>query len=155
PNATLQSCTLSGAAPGDLVGCTGTAVFDTADVGAGKIVTVSGIAATGAAAGNYVLSSTTATTSAEITQRTVTPSVTAADKTYDGTTNATLTGCTVAGAIGGDVVSCTGTVAFESASVGTGKTVTVTGLALTGAHAANYVLSSTAVPTIAAITPLT
>ena len=33
--------------------------------------------------------------------------------------------------------------AFDTASVGTGKTVTASGLTLTGAAAGNYVLSST------------
>ena len=47
------------------------------------------------------------------------------------------------GALGGDVVACTGTAAFDTASVGTGKTVTASGLTLTGAAAGNYVLSST------------
>ena len=38
-----------------MVSCTGTAAFDTASVGAGKTVTVSGLTLTGAAAGNYTL----------------------------------------------------------------------------------------------------
>ena len=73
----------------------------------------------------------------------MTPAVDAANKVYDGTTAATLTSCTVTGAIGGDVVACTGTASFDTANVGTGKTVTVSGLTLTGAAAGNYVLSST------------
>ena len=43
----------------------------------------------GAAAGNYTLASTTATTTANITAVTLTPTVTAANKVYDGTTAAT------------------------------------------------------------------
>ena len=49
-------------------------------------MTASGLTLTGAAAGNYVLSTTTATTTAAITAVTVTPAVTAANKVYDGTT---------------------------------------------------------------------
>ena len=98
---------MTGALGGDVVACTGTATFDTASVGTGKTVTASGLTLTGAAAGNYVLSSTTATTTAAITALTVTPAVTAANKVYDGTTSATLTSCTVTGAVGGDVVACT------------------------------------------------
>ena len=86
---------------------------------------------------------------------TVTPAITAANKVYDGTTAATLTSCTVTGALGGDVVACAGTATFDTATVGTGKTVTASGLTLTGAAAGNYVLSSTTATTTAAITALT
>ena len=74
---------------------------------------------------------------------------------YNGTTAATLTSCTVTGALGGDVVACTGTASFATAAVGTGKTVTATGLTLTGAAASNYVLSSTTASTAASVTPAT
>ena len=56
--------------------CTGTATFATASVGAGKTVTASGLTLTGAAAGNYTLSTTTATTTAAITAALLTPTVT-------------------------------------------------------------------------------
>jgi len=152
-SATLTSCTLSGVVGGEMVSCTGTATFATASVGTGKTVTVSGLTLTGAAAGNYALSTATATTTAAIIARTVTPSVTVANKVYDGTTSATLTSCTLSGVVGGEMVSCTGgTATFATASVGTGKTVTVSGLMLTGATAGNYVLSTTTATTTAAIT---
>jgi hypothetical protein len=45
-------------------------------------------------------------------------------------------------------VSCTGgTAAFATASVGSGKPVTVSGLGLTGAAAGNYTLAPTATTT--------
>ena len=67
----------------------------------------------------------------------------AANKAYDGTTSATLTSCTLSGVVGGDVVSCTGHGDLRlTASVGTGKTVTVSGLTLTGAAAGNYTLAT-------------
>ena len=44
--------------------------------------------------------------------------------------------------IGSDVVTCAGTATFDTASVGTGKTVTVTGITLSGGAAGNYALSS-------------
>src|SRR6185369_11319901 len=59
---TLASCTVIGV----VVGCSGTASFDTADVGADKTVTVTNLALTGVDAGNYTLASTTATTTATI-----------------------------------------------------------------------------------------
>ena len=124
-SATLTSCTLTGVVGGDVVSCTGTAAFATASVGAGKTVTVSGLTLAGAAAGNYTLATHDGDDDAAITAATVTPAVTAANKVYDGTTSATVTSCTLTGVVGGDVVSCTGTAAFATASVGAGKTVTV------------------------------
>ena len=63
--------------------------FDSAAVGTGKTVTVTGLTLSGAAAGNYALASTTATTTAAITAKTLTPSLVAASKPYDGLTGAT------------------------------------------------------------------
>jgi len=97
------------------------------------------------------LTTPTGTTTANITARPVTPAVTVADKVFDGTTNATLTSCTLTGVIGGEVVGCTGTATFASASVGVGKPVTVTGLTLTGANAANYALTMPTATTTATI----
>ena len=64
-------------------------------MGTGKTVTVTGLALTGPAAANYSLSSSTLTTTGMIASLVVTPAVTASSKTYDGTTTATLTSCTV------------------------------------------------------------
>ena len=68
----------------------------------------------------------------------------AQDKTYDGTTNATLVGApALSGALAGDDVSLAGTPtgAFADKTVETGKTVNVTGLSLSGAAAGNYTLT--------------
>jgi len=65
-SATLTSCTLTGVIGGDVVGCTGTATFASATVGAGKTVTVTGLTLTGMGAANYALTTTTATTTATI-----------------------------------------------------------------------------------------
>ena len=112
-------------------------------------MTVSGLTLTGADAGNYTLASTTATTTASITAVSLTPAVTVANKMYDGTMSATLTSCTLTGVVGADVVTCTGSAAFATASVGAGKTVTVSGLALTARTAGNYTLTSTTATTTA------
>ena len=83
---------------------------------------------------------------------TVTASITAADKVYDGSTAATITGCTLIPVPVGDV-SCTATgAAFATASAGSGIPVSAT-VGLTGAQASNYVLSSTSATTAASITP--
>ena len=56
-------------------------------MGTGKTVTVSGLTLSGAAAGNYTLSSHDGDDDGgNITAATLTPTVTAANKIYDGTT---------------------------------------------------------------------
>ena len=84
-------------------------------------------------AGNYVLSTTTATDLADITAATLTPVIVADDKIYDGTTTATLSSQTVTGVIGSETVTLLVTAAnFDTKDVGTDKTVTATGLSLGG-----------------------
>src|SRR4029078_2730130 len=95
-----------------------------------------------------------ATTTASITAATVTATVTAANKLYDGTTAATAT-CALTGIVGADVVSCVGTATFDTALVGTGKNVTVTGITLTGAAAGNYTLAGTTATATAKIMAVT
>src|ERR1041385_628163 len=115
------------------------------------------MALAGTAAGNYTLSSTSATTTASINAITLTPVITVANKVYDRTPNATVTGCTVTGVLMGDTVNCvtTGsTASFADERVGTGKTVTVSGLGLQGGQAGNYALASPATTT-ASITAVT
>ena len=73
------------------------------------------------------------------------PGVEAADKTYDGTTNATLilTNALLAGAVSPDVltlVTTNATGAFTNKTIGVGKTVNVSGLEVTGDRATNYTL---------------
>src|SRR5262249_9809235 len=151
-SATLAGCALSGVINPDVVTCTGTASVVRPGVGVGKAVNVTGLTLGGADAGNYALSSTTATTTANITAASVTTSVTASNKNYDKTTSATLVSCTLTGVINPDVVTCTGSAAFATAGVGVGKAVNVTGLTLGGADAGNYALSSTTATTTANIT---
>src|ERR1041385_2412434 len=132
---------------GDDVSCTyasSTASFADEKVGTGKTVTVTGLTLTGAQASNYALASPV-TTTANITAVTLTANVTVPSKAYDRNASATVTGCTLGGTLMGDDVSCTyagSTGSFADEKVGTGKTVTVTGLTLTGAQASNYALAT-------------
>src|ERR1043166_668088 len=88
-----------------------------------------------------------------ISVKTLTPSITANNKVYDATTNATIATRSLSGVVGGDDVTLTGgTASFATKTVGTNKTVTATGLALSGTTAGNYVLSSTTATTTANIT---
>ncbi|WP_306602540.1 filamentous hemagglutinin N-terminal domain-containing protein [Azonexus sp.] len=71
-------------------------------------------------------------------------SITAADKVYDATSTATITGRTLVGVVGADDVTYTGgTGTFDTASVGSGKTVTGSGLGLSGTSAGNYTVNPT------------
>ncbi|MBN1662740.1 MAG: hypothetical protein JW943_03980, partial [Deltaproteobacteria bacterium] len=79
-------------------------------------------------------------------------SITAADKVYDGNTDAAILTRTLSGVIAGDTVTYTsGTAAFADKNAGLDKTVTATGLALSGADATNYTVNTEA-QTIADIT---
>jgi hypothetical protein len=93
--------------------------------------------------------------SLSVTKRLVTASITAADKIYDGTTSATITGCSLdaasrtIGKLSGSQVGCSGTGgAFGTANANNGKQVTGT-VGLTGSDAGNYQLSSSTVSTTA------
>src|SRR4029079_6189441 len=85
---------------------------------------------------------------------TLTPAITATNKTYDGTSSATVS-CTLTGVGGTNVGACAGTGSFDSLKRGTGKTVTANGLSLSGATATNYALSATTATTTANITAAT
>ena len=129
----------------NLVKTSAVGVFASADVGTGITVTVSGLTLSGAKAGNYTL--TQPTTTANITAKTLTVSgITASNKTYDGNTTASLnTGsAALVGVVGSDAVNLIKTAAvgtFASADVGTGITVNVSGLTLSGAKSGNYTLT--------------
>ncbi|SHN13824.1 YDG domain-containing protein, partial [Roseibium suaedae] len=147
----------SGLISGDVVSLDGSALFAFADknVGSGKTVTISGLSLTGADAGNYTIASATSATAA-ITPKTLTVSAAADDKVYDGTTSATGSFGGFSGLISGDVVSLDGSAlfAFADKNAGSGKTVSVSNIGLSGTDAGNYVIASTASST-AAITPKT
>uniref|UniRef100_A0A6C0DAR2 Fibronectin type-III domain-containing protein n=1 Tax=viral metagenome TaxID=1070528 RepID=A0A6C0DAR2_9ZZZZ len=73
--------------------------------------------------------------------------VTAADKVYDGTSNAVLSGGSLTGVIGSDSVGIVdGSGSFSQPNVGSGLTVTASGFSIDGANSGNYQL--TAQPTV-------
>jgi hypothetical protein len=115
-------------------------------IGNAKPVTVVGVVLGGTDAGNYTLSQPSGLT-ANITGVVLVASITASNKVYDATTAASFT-CALTGVKAGDVVTCTGgTATFSDKNIGTGKTVTATGLTITGADAGNYTVNSTATTT--------
>ncbi len=103
------SITLTGVVGGDTVTATATGyAYDNANAGENKTITASGITLTGADAGNYTLSSTTATTTGTITKSQPTIAFVSGynpGKTYDGQTipNPTADDLTITGANFSDV----------------------------------------------------
>ncbi|MGK5021156.1 YDG domain-containing protein [Janthinobacterium sp. LB2P10] len=132
----------SGLVGGDSVSLagSGTGSFATKNVGVNKTVTVSGYTLSGADAGNYVVTQPSDLTASVSKAGLVVSGIAAANKTYDATTGATLSGAASVSALGSDIVSVAGTGAgsFADANAGSNKVVSVTGYTLTGADAGNY-----------------
>jgi hypothetical protein len=84
----------------------------------------------------------------------LTPTYTASNKVYDASTAATVSFVSFSPApAGGDSVGITySSASFANKNVGTGKTVTISGLSLTGAQAYKYKLNSTSAAATANIT---
>src|SRR5207237_878715 len=153
--ASLLTRSLAGVVAPDVVSLTGgAATFDTRNVGNAKTVAVTGLTLSGADAANYSLTSTTATTAANISPPPLTANVTAASKSYDGTAAAAILTRSLAGVLASDTVTLTGgSASFDTKNVAAGKLVTATGLTLAGADAGNYALSNTTATTTADVTP--
>ncbi|MEK6707548.1 MAG: YDG domain-containing protein, partial [Pseudomonadota bacterium] len=122
--ATILTRTLSGALTGDTVSYSGgTATFSNKNVANNKTVTATGLSLSGLDAGNYTVNSS-ATTLADISALAITGNVTAANKIYDATTAALITGRTLIGAIVGDDITYSGgTATFSNKNVANNKTV--------------------------------
>ena len=97
-------------------------------------VTVSGLSISGTSSSNYALQNSIATTTANISQKSLTASYTAENKVYDRNNTATVAG-ELSGVISGDQVSLTNASAvFSNKNVANNKTVTVSGLSLSLIH---------------------
>ena len=122
--------------------------FNNKNKGTTKPITVTGFTAPSA---NYTLTQPTGLTG-DITPKTAIINIVASNKQYDGTTTATVT-LSSSSFISPDIVTNNYTSAtFDTKEVNNGKTVTVTGINLTGADAPNYVVASTAATALADIT---
>ena len=150
-------CTLTGVLALDSgnVLCGGTGNFADANAGT-KTVTSNNLALSAPASGNYMLSTMTATATATIRKKSVTATLAADNKVYDGnvTEPDAMLHCVlpVGSAVGSDDVACSasgGT--FNSKDVTTATTVTAS-VALTGNTASNYSLTSMSVTAAAHIT---
>ncbi len=162
-SATLNtsSAILAGAISGDALTVTGgVGAFADKNAGLGKVVNITGLALGGTDAINYTLSSSTASTTADISKLALSgvSGITAASKVYDGNTGVSInsSNATLVGEVSGDVLIVTGGVgAFADKNAGSGKVVNITGLGLGGTDAVNYTLSSSASSTLADISKLT
>ncbi len=125
-------------------GASATASFTTKDKGDNKALTFSGFSISGGSAGNYNLLSPTGVTANVTPASLVLGGLSVADKTYDRTTAAVLQGAATIAPLGKDSVSLDGIAVgnFANRNAGTNKAVTVTGLSISGAAAANYVLAN-------------
>jgi hypothetical protein len=152
---TLASVTGSSAdiISGDTVSLShSSATFANKDVGTSKTVTVNGIALGGADAGNYSLQNTSATSTANISAKSLTVSYTASHKVYDGLTNASVSGSS-SDMVSGDNLGFTQTAHFVDKNAANGKGVSITQIGLSGTDAGNYALAFTTASASANITP--
>jgi filamentous hemagglutinin family protein len=133
------------------------AAFADKNAGTGKTVNITYGSLTdgtnGGKASNYTL--TTTTTTASIAKKPIGTTFTADSKNYDGTTTATISSGSTNGVVSGDTVSLNynTTGAFDNANAGTGKTVTVSGISLTGTDSGNYTTDASGATT-ATVSPL-
>jgi hypothetical protein len=140
---TTDNVTLSGTVAGTFASKN---VRGTDNAGA-NTVTLTGASLSGAEASNYnLVQQAPVTANGKITPQPLTlTGTTVADKTYDGTTSATVTNTgTLNGLVAGETLDVTATGTFNNASVGNQKPVTVTGaLADRGGNlATNYRLAN-------------
>ncbi len=136
-----------GLVSGETVTATGTATFNSKNVASANLVTVNSVTLVDGAnglAGNYSLSNGQ-TVAASISAKSLTASVAAPNKVYDGTTTAAPTLTITSGLVSGETVTATGTATFNSKDVTNAKLVTVNSVTLadgTNGLATNYSLSN-------------
>lgn len=123
----------------DVTADSGTAVFASKTVGAGKTVTFSGYSLSGADKDNYTLSVQPANVTANITalQLTIANTIVTTSKPYDDTTTADVTAGMLNNKISSDTVNVTAAGTYNSKDVATANSITVV-YSITGADAGNY-----------------
>lgn len=139
--------------PGDDLTYTGSGLFDDKNAGNGKTVTISGFGVSGADVGNYALVAVPTTATANILPRNIAVFFVGGDKEYDRTTAADVFLAGDSRVAGDDLTVTYGPASFADWNAGVGKTVTITGVTLTGPDAGNYNLASSSVTRLASIFP--
>jgi len=139
-----SAANITGIIGADNVSLSGSANASFADKSAGTNKTITtNFTLAGADAGNYQIDAGSFSADISKASLTIGGNVTAQDKVYDGTTNASLAGtASLSGVFGPDNVSLSGSgnASFADKNVGTNKTVT-TNYTLSGTDAGNYELT--------------
>lgn len=142
--ATILTRSLTGVLSGDIVNVElvgGSASFSTRNVGDGLTVTATGMTLSGSASGNYTLTSVN-TTTADITVKSINVIAQADTKTYDGTDSSNAFPLVGTPEIG-DTVGTAPIQKFDNKNIGTGKTLTPSGLVISdGNGGANYLVTN-------------
>ena len=143
----FSAVTFGNIVSGDTLIASATGTFDNKNVGSNKTVTLSDLAISGADVANYKLAASGQQSSAKasiIAREVKVSGILAQDKTYDGNTNAALdfSGALFENIVSGETLSVTAKGIFSDKNAATGKTVTISGLMLTGTGATNYKLAA-------------
>ncbi|MFV0359240.1 YDG domain-containing protein [Tropicimonas sp.] len=147
---------LAGTETGDLVSVGGTGAYADRNAGTNKSYAISDILLGGVDAANYYLTgaSSFSGTNGTITPRELTALFSADDKVYDGNRDASVSGQSADIVSGDQVGFAQGSALFSDKNVGSGKSVAITGISLTGSDAGNYLLASATASTTASISRL-
>lgn len=146
--ATVKVGAISGLVGSETVIVTGSGTFTDKNVGNAKPISAGYSIADGAnggLAGNYQFTPLGGSVVADITPAPLLiTGLSGADKVYDATTVATLSGSPSISPLGADVVNLSGTASasFVDKNVGVNKPISVSGLSISGADAGNYSLQS-------------
>jgi hypothetical protein len=145
----------NGVIAGDMLTIKGSRVFSDTSVGSAKPVTIQDIKMSGVDSSNYSLNKNSTDTFGNITPKSIVLTADAQNKIYDGTVSEAVA-FSSKGILPNDKseVVISGLAAFTDKSAGTGKTVNITNIALSGKQGANYLISSTKLTTTATINPL-
>ncbi|MEZ5723773.1 MAG: YDG domain-containing protein [Paracoccaceae bacterium] len=144
---------LAGLESGDEVVTNGIGSYSDRYAGMNKSYTISGLTLGGTDAQNYYLSGTNSFsgTDGTITRKELTVNYQAEDKIYDGNRNAIVSGQS-SDIVAGDLIGFSQAAAlFADKNVGSEKSVTISGISLTGADAGNYALLNETAGTTASI----
>jgi hypothetical protein len=143
-NATMNvgSVSYSGLVSGDNFVVSATGTFDNKNIGTGKTVTISS-SYSGSDVSNYSVTNQSSTT-ANVTAKALTVSgITASDKSYDGSTTATLGTSNIlySGLVSGDSFTGSYSGTFNNANVANNKTVTISS-SYSGDDVSNYSITN-------------
>lgn len=144
--------TLAGAITGDTLSFAGAGTVADKNAAVGKFLDTSGLSLSGASAANYYIDATPGSSTATITPKSITASLSAQSRVYDGTTTATGTLSSTGMVAGDDLSLSASTTTFANKNAGSGKIVTASGIALSGNDALNYSLTATTATATANIT---